>query len=139
MKGVNDDEVFDFIDFASQMNVIVRFIELMPMNGSNYSDQIEDPPNSTSKTYEVYYKGKFLCKIGFITTISEPFCFSCNRLRLTAKGSFKPCLFSNLEFNIKNYLYLLDGEILQKILDILKLKKLIRVQETKNYMVEIGG
>ncbi|MFN3995184.1 MAG: GTP 3',8-cyclase MoaA [bacterium] len=159
MKGINDDEIFDFIDFAYRQKLVVRFIELMPMKGNNYSEEtfisyreimerigerytllkIPDPPNSTSKNYEIYEKGKFLCKIGFITSISEPFCFSCNRLRLTATGNFKPCLFSNLEINMKKFLHLPDEEILKIILNSLKLKKLIGVQETENYMVEMGG
>ncbi|MFN3477935.1 MAG: GTP 3',8-cyclase MoaA [bacterium] len=159
MKGINDDEIFDFIDFAYRQKLVVRFIELMPMRGNNYSEEtfisyreimerigerytllkIPDPPNSTSKNYEVYEKGKLLCKIGFITSISKPFCFSCNRLRLTATGNFKPCLFSNLEINIKKFLHLPDEEILKIILNSLKLKKLIGVQETGNYMVEMGG
>lgn len=159
MKNINDDEVFDFVDFAFENNVVVRFIELMPMKGSIYSEQTflpytevleklkekyilvktEDPINSTSKNYLVYKGRNFICQIGFITSVSSPFCSTCNRLRLTATGNFKPCLFSNLEFNIKKYLHLPDDELLNLILNCLKLKKYIGVNMTDNVMVEMGG
>ena len=120
IKGVNDSEIVDFIEFTKDKNVSFRFIEFMPFDGNkwdnskvvtldnvfekvnaNYSkDQIiklEDKKNDTTKNYRIKgYKGSF----GVISTVSNPFCDSCNRIRLTANGRIKNCLFSSTETNL---------------------------------------
>jgi cyclic pyranopterin phosphate synthase len=117
LKGINEHVVDDFINWTEKFDIEVRFIEFMPFSGNdwqknqvvpykemlreienNYSVvKIEDDKNDTAKHYQVAgFKGKF----AFITTISEPFCDSCNRLRLTADGKMKNCLFSSGEMNL---------------------------------------
>jgi len=120
IKGVNDSEIIDFIEFTKDKNVSFRFIEFMPFDGNKWDnskvvtldailervnkkyskDQIiklEDKKNDTTKNYRIKgYKGSF----GIISTVSNPFCDSCNRIRLTANGRIKNCLFSATETNL---------------------------------------
>jgi molybdenum cofactor biosynthesis enzyme MoaA len=100
----------------------VRFIEYMPFTGNkwefnkmvSYKDMVttikkefpnfhslENGPNDTSKAWKVPdYQGQ----IGFITSMSEHFCGSCNRLRVTADGNLKVCLFGNTEISLRDAL-----------------------------------
>ncbi len=119
MKGFNDNEIIDFIDFTKEHNVAFRFIEFMPFDGnawnknklvsyrdimdqvnSHFGDaaiRIADAKNDTSKNYKIKdYKGTF----GIISSVTNPFCDSCNRIRLTANGRLKNCLFSNSETDL---------------------------------------
>ena len=126
MRGLNEDEILDFVEMTREKPVDVRFIEYMPFDGnkwntkkmvsysemmeiirSRYTDfqRIDDAPNDTSKGYKVPgFKGQ----VGFITSMSENFCSSCNRLRLTADGNLKVCLFGNTEISLRDYLRKLD-------------------------------
>jgi cyclic pyranopterin phosphate synthase len=120
IKGVNEDEIIDFIEFTKKQPVSFRFIEFMPFDGNQwqrektvsyqeimevvhqyYDDQsilrLEDAPNDTSKNYKIKgFKGSF----GIISSVTNPFCDSCNRLRLTANGHLKNCLFSSKESDL---------------------------------------
>ncbi|MEK9614011.1 MAG: GTP 3',8-cyclase MoaA [Flavobacteriaceae bacterium] len=120
IKGVNEDEIIDFIEFTKKNPVSFRFIEFMPFDGNqwqrektvsyqeimeivhqNYDNQsiirLEDAPNDTSKNYKIKkYKGTF----GIISSVTNPFCDRCNRLRLTANGHLKNCLFSSEESDL---------------------------------------
>lgn len=95
MRGVNDDELFDFVDFAEKKKLEVRLIELMPTRG-----------NSLFKKDKFISSEELKKKIGtggvsFISPMSEPFCGSCNRLRLTADGKLKRCLHDWELFDVK--------------------------------------
>ncbi len=120
MKGVNDNEIIDFIEFTKKYPVNVRFIEFMPFDGNSWNREktvslkeildtlhtaftkedlirLPDAPNDTAKNYKVAgYKGAF----GIISTVTNPFCDSCNRVRLTANGQLKNCLFSTTESDL---------------------------------------
>ena len=120
MKGFNDNEIIDFIHFTKDLPISVRFIEFMPFDGNKWDmskmvsyaeimnyvntsftkDQIvrlQDAPNDTSKNYKIEgYKGSF----AIISSVTNPFCDSCNRLRLTANGQLKNCLFSSTESDL---------------------------------------
>jgi len=120
IKGINDSEIIDFIKFTEHRNVEIRFIEFMPFDGNNWNwdkkvsfdeiisisnkhfgtSQIESLPlevNHTSKNFRIKgYQGSF----GIISTLTNPFCDSCNRIRLTADGKIKNCLFSNDEIDL---------------------------------------
>jgi len=120
MKGVNDDEIIDFINFTKLYPIDVRFIEFMPFDGNNWNREktvslqdildkldtafakaklirLSDAPNDTAKNYKIAdYVGKF----GVISTVTNPFCDTCNRLRLTANGQLKNCLFSATESDL---------------------------------------
>jgi cyclic pyranopterin phosphate synthase len=119
MKEVNEDEILDFIEFTKDKNIHFRFIEFMPFNGnkwdwskglsfkemmerihSAYSDKViklEDKKHDTTKAFQIKgYKGTF----AVISSVTNPFCDTCNRLRLTADGKIKNCLFSNTETDL---------------------------------------
>ncbi|XP_050311582.1 molybdenum cofactor biosynthesis protein 1 isoform X2 [Anthonomus grandis grandis] len=122
MKGVNDAEIIDFVSLTKDKDLDIRFIEYMPFSGNkwnenkmvSYKDMVQEirntypgfyamknGPNDTSKAWKVPgYKGQ----IGFITSMSEHFCGSCNRLRLTADGNLKVCLFGNTEVSLRDAL-----------------------------------
>lgn len=111
MRGRNDDEIIDFIDFTKERPIDVRFIEYMPFQGNEWKENkmvsfdemkriirkkypdfqaLPNQPNDTSKAYHV---PGFVGQVGFITSMSQHFCDSCNRLRITADGNLKVCLF----------------------------------------------
>ena len=120
MKGINEDEIIDFINLSKNHPIHIRFIEFMPFDGNKWNlsklvsyqeimtrvdsafakadvQRITDRPNDTSKNYKVNgYKGTF----AIISTVTNPFCDSCNRIRLTANGRIKNCLFSATETDL---------------------------------------
>ncbi len=116
MKGINDDEVLDFAEFAVNENVEVRFIEFMPFQDNEWDmskivaeqdvlqsigeryhlEPLINGKNDTSRKYGIDGRGV----IGFISSITNPFCDGCNRIRLTADGKLKNCLFSNDEIDL---------------------------------------
>ena len=120
MKGVYDDEIIDFIELSKIDKINIRFIEFMPFNGNDWDwsqtishqtifDRVvkhygkgkvqtePEMPNSTSKNFKIKnYSGNF----GMISTLTNPFCDTCNRIRLTADGRIKNCLFSSNETDL---------------------------------------
>ncbi|MEM8924444.1 MAG: GTP 3',8-cyclase MoaA [Actinomycetota bacterium] len=111
MRGINDDEVIDFLDLGRSMGVIVRFIEFMPLDAQgewtadrvmSYSEILAmasehfdfDPVERGSSPAErfVYRDGRG--EFGIIASVTEPFCGSCDRIRLTADGQIRNCLFA---------------------------------------------
>lgn len=117
MKGLNDDEINDFIEWTKHSPVHVRFIEFMPFSGNHWKSdkvftwkqilaEIEKQysfiplcgdEHDTAKKYIVPgHAGTF----AVITTMSAPFCGTCNRMRLTADGKMKNCLFSKEETDL---------------------------------------
>jgi cyclic pyranopterin phosphate synthase len=120
MKGFNDDEIIDFINFTKDLPISVRFIEFMPFDGNKWDmdkmvsyaevmayvnnafpedriERLQDVPNDTAKNYKIKgYQGSF----AIISSVTNPFCDSCNRLRLTANGQLKNCLFSSGESDL---------------------------------------
>lgn len=120
MKGFNDNEIVDFVKLTKFLPISVRFIEFMPFAGNewdrskmvsqseilslvgdNFSSEeiqkLEDEKNFTARTYKIKdFQGDF----GIISSITNPFCDSCNRIRLTADGKIKNCLFSNSETDL---------------------------------------
>jgi cyclic pyranopterin phosphate synthase len=120
LGGVNDDELIDFIEFVRDKPVEVRFIEFMPFRGNRwrrgrlvpYSKMLEtisesysltpivdaSEPLSVAKSYAVEgYTGT----VSFISSLTERFCRSCNRIRLTADGGIKTCLFHPPEISLR--------------------------------------
>ena len=142
MKGINDNEIEDFINLAFEKPLNIRFIELMPSNNEityNYKDRfisVLKIKDKLSKKYSFnsfstilsngpakYYRitgGKGT--IGFITALSQHFCQSCNRIRLTSEGKIRPCLFSNQEIDLKKEIRRVSNEENSRI----KKKEVIR-------------
>lgn len=120
IRGFNDDEIMDFIKLTKKLPITIRFIEFMPFDGNkwnidsmvSYNEimdviskdyqpntimKLEDSPNDTSKNYRIKgYVGSF----AIISSVTNPFCDTCNRIRLTANGHIKNCLFSSTETDL---------------------------------------
>lgn len=120
IKGFNDDEIIDLVQFTKNIPVSLRFIEFMPFDGNKWDmkkmvsyaeimkklnsfyseehiERLQDAPNDTSKNYKIKgYKGSF----AIISSVTNHFCDTCNRLRLTANGHLKNCLFSATESDL---------------------------------------
>ena len=168
IKGFNDDEILDFIEFANRYNVAVRFIEKMDFNSADSSaipDKkkeeisfislsrvrdnliregiIEAEQFITDNSVAQYYKLKnHEGKVGFITHISNPFCGSCNRIRIKANGELKLCLFDRKNYNLRDLLRKeRNDEIIKKqILEIIKRKHENPIStKSGESAAEIGG
>ncbi len=120
IKGTNDSEINDFVALTQQNNYKVRFIEFMPFDGNEWNTEKlvteevilkkvsayfgsntlireKDKANDTSRNYSIKgHKGSF----AIISSVTNPFCDSCNRIRLTADGKLKNCLFSANETSL---------------------------------------
>jgi cyclic pyranopterin phosphate synthase len=117
MRGLNHDEINDFILWTKDQPVHIRFIEFMPFTGNKWSSNkvftwkeilaaveeyysyfpLKNEEHDTAKGYMVPgHTGTF----AVISTMSAPFCSSCNRMRLTADGKMKNCLFSDKETDL---------------------------------------
>jgi cyclic pyranopterin phosphate synthase len=122
IKGYNDDEILDLVEFARERNLSIRFIEFMPLDGlGNWSQdklltgrQIADIVKSRytlvplgrergdTATLWGFEDGRG--EIGLITPMSEPFCDDCDRIRLTADGKLLSCLFDTRYNDLKSLL-----------------------------------
>ncbi|XP_045499014.1 molybdenum cofactor biosynthesis protein 1 [Colias croceus] len=120
MKGFNDDEVCDFVEFTKDRNVEVRFIEFMPFTGNRWDDSrmvagaaalaaaraalpaLRPAPPAPCRTATVWKADGYAGSVGFISSMTQPFCSSCNRLRLTADGNLKVCLFGGAEVSLRD-------------------------------------
>jgi cyclic pyranopterin phosphate synthase len=119
MAGINDDELIDFAAKTIDQEWHVRFIELMPVNGDvnnaprfvaagEMKKRLEplgelEPclPSAGNGPAKYFRLPNAKGTIGFITPVSEHFCFNCNRMRLTADGKLRPCLLSDYEIDLK--------------------------------------
>jgi len=171
MKGFNENEIIDFINFTKDLPISVRFIEFMPFDGNKWDmsklvsyaevmayvnnafaedsiKRLQDAPNDTSKNYQIQgYKGSF----AIISSVTNPFCDSCNRLRLTANGQLKNCLFSAGESDLLTALR--AGQSIEPIIqkavqakfkirggmDTLKKLKEPKLHNNNRSMITIGG
>ncbi|XP_067841256.1 molybdenum cofactor biosynthesis protein 1 isoform X3 [Heptranchias perlo] len=122
MRGLNEDELLDFVKLTEKKPVDVRFIEYMPFDGNKWNfkkmvsyqemlstikerwPELEKLSSGSSDTAKAYKVPDFQGRIGFITSMSEHFCGSCNRLRITADGNLKVCLFGNTEVSLRDVL-----------------------------------
>ncbi|RZD15425.1 MAG: GTP 3',8-cyclase MoaA [Candidatus Acidulodesulfobacterium ferriphilum] len=120
IKGINDDEIIDFVNFAREFEINLRFIEYMPIGGNITetitSKWIEEKIRSVFDGFELISGNGYQAVskeygfkdsnavIGFISPLSEHFCTGCNRLRLTASGKLRLCLFYDSEYDIKEIL-----------------------------------
>jgi cyclic pyranopterin phosphate synthase len=151
IKDLNEDEALDFVKFAIDYGVEVRFIEMMPI-GQGYIkwdeemvkplDQVREkieekygmltPSTSIgSGAARVYEIPKLGVKVGFITPISNPFCDGCSKLRLTAEGKIKLCLRTDEELSVKEVLRYGTDEDLDEFL-----RKVLIAKEISNLKIQ---
>ena len=119
MRGFTEEEALRFADFARSTTFQVRFIEFMPLDADHSwspdsvltGDEIrtlidavhplEELPREPSSTARVFRFADGEGEIGFVNPVSEPFCADCNRIRLTAEGKLRTCLFSLHETDLR--------------------------------------
>jgi len=119
LRGINDDECIDFARMSTSQGWNVRFIEFMPFGMPESeafetvsAQEIRERIRSLGELEPCKFEtgsgpAKYYClpgasgTIGFITPMTEHFCNSCNRLRLTSDGQLRPCLLDNVEVNLK--------------------------------------
>jgi cyclic pyranopterin phosphate synthase len=119
MRGFTEEEALPFAEFARRTGFQVRFIEFMPLDADHaWSGDavlpgealralidavhpLEERPREPSATARVYRFRDGRGEIGFVNPVSEPFCADCNRIRLTAEGKLRTCLFSLHETDLR--------------------------------------
>jgi cyclic pyranopterin phosphate synthase len=178
VRGWNDDEVIDFANFARESGIIVRFIEFMPLDGSGIwspdlvvskseiisrirseivdieasqvvDDKCAPAKEAASAPAKLYSFVDGRGTVGFIASMTEPFCAQCDRVRITSHGRLLTCLFENPGHDIKSLLRNgnTDEEIANYILESTRKKpegvvSIIRskaLRPTLNLMHTIGG
>ncbi|MBM36276.1 MAG: GTP 3',8-cyclase MoaA [Acidimicrobiaceae bacterium] len=136
MRGINDDEIIDFAEFGREKGLTVRFIEFMPLEaGEIWNEDLVVPAAEIVETINDvipiepvvrgsepaerwrYSDGKG--EVGVIASVTKPFCGDCDRVRLTAEGQFRTCLFAVDEFDMRSLLRneASDEEIAKAIVD----------------------
>jgi len=123
VRGINDDEVEAFAEFARERGVIMRFIEFMPLDADRHwtrevvvpASEVHDRihakwplvqiPHDRSETARKYrFADGAPGEIGLIAPVSQPFCGHCSRIRLTADGKLRTCLFSKEDHDLRGLL-----------------------------------
>ena len=122
MRGVNDDEVVALTRFAVERGYQMRFIEQMPLDGGHTWDRhvmvtqaeilerltaaftLTEVPGRGAAPAELWYVDGGPSTVGVIASVTAPFCGSCDRLRLTADGQLRACLFSQAEVDTREVL-----------------------------------
>ncbi|MBX3376706.1 MAG: GTP 3',8-cyclase MoaA [Phycisphaeraceae bacterium] len=130
VRGFNEDEVQDLARLAHDLGVEMRFIEFMPLDSGHHWDRARvvpaeeivrridavlplvpdgrDDPSSTSLNYR--FADGSPGRIGLIAPVTRPFCGACSRLRITADGKIRPCLFSRQEWDLRPLLWANAGD-----------------------------
>jgi len=122
MRGLNERDMIPFVELGREKDIEVRFIEYMPFGGNKWSQgkmisfqemldtirvkypgltRLPGHKNDTSKTFQV---PGFVGKVGFISSMTNDFCGTCNRLRITSDGNMKVCLHGNDEVSLRDLL-----------------------------------
>jgi cyclic pyranopterin phosphate synthase len=166
MGGINEDEILDFVEFARNRPIHLRFLEFMPFKSNGWAEAAfvsysemratvesrhpllplfeEKGPAEVSKEFRI---PGFAGTVGFITSMSDDFCRDCNRLRLLANGDIKSCLFHPPEENLRLALrsgasdetleWLIRSCVDAKLEKHAPVEELIRLEN--NPMIAIGG
>ena len=123
VRGLNDDEVEAFAELARRTGIVMRFIEFMPLDADrHWSREVVVPaaevrrriearwplvqiPHAVSETARKYrFADGAPGEIGLIAPVTEPFCGHCSRIRITADGKLRTCLFSQQDHDLRAYL-----------------------------------
>ena len=168
IKGWNDDEISQFVKFSRETGCIVKFIEFMPLDGTGIwseelvvskkrmmeiinkdFDQLSPLYNDKSDPARLYTFGDGKGVIGFIPSITEPFCQNCDRVRITADGKLYSCLFDKSSNDLKSLLEegksdidiikCINKSMQEKPEGIIKIIKTHSLRPTLNVMHTIGG
>lgn len=145
IKGITESEVIPLGEFARQHDLELRFIEFMPLDAENqwqstqvlcgeeiraqleeaFGPLLPSPRGDLSQPSMDFHFADGPGRIGFINPVSQPFCSNCNRLRITAEGAVRNCLFSSTEWGVRSLLRGLatDDEIADVVRDAVRAKK----------------
>ena len=154
VKGLNENEALDFVEFGKEYGVEVRFIEMMPIGAEqiHWSKDLVKPLEEIKRKIEekygklipaisigsgaarVYKIPKLGTKVGFITPMSNPFCDGCSKLRLTAEGHIKLCLRTDDEIDIKTVVRNGTDEDLDRFI-----QKVLIEKEISNAKIQKSG
>jgi GTP 3',8-cyclase len=154
VRGHNEDEVADFAAFAREHDVKMRFIEFMPLDsghewsradvvsGREIRERINErfplEPIAVFRGSETASRYRFadgaLGEIGIIAPVTEPFCGACSRIRLTADGQIRTCLFSTVEHSLRDVVR--DGASRQEIIDFVE--SVVMKKEPRHYINDPG-
>ncbi|MCH2123301.1 MAG: GTP 3',8-cyclase MoaA [Pirellulaceae bacterium] len=167
IKGITENEVIPLGEFARQHDLELRFIEFMPLDAENqwqstqvlcgeeiraqleetFGPLLPSPRGDLSQPSMDFHFADGLGRIGFINPVSQPFCSNCNRLRITAEGAVRNCLFSLKEWSVRSLLRDLatDDEIADVVRDAVRAKKTGHGIDSPDFekpdlaMYQIGG
>jgi cyclic pyranopterin phosphate synthase len=167
LRGITEPEVVPLVDFARQRGMEMRFIEYMPLDAENQWDhdqvltgaEIRRLLEEAIGPLEPAYRGDASQpavdyafqngggQVGFINPVTQPFCSDCNRLRLTAEGEMRNCLFSSVGWDLRALLRsgASDAELVQRVRDCVAAKKPGHGIDTDQFvrpdraMFQIGG
>jgi GTP 3',8-cyclase len=154
VRGHNEDEVADFAAFAREHDVKMRFIEFMPLDsghewsrgdvvsGREIRERINErfplEPIAVFRGSETASRYRFADgapgEIGIIAPVTEPFCGACSRIRLTADGQIRTCLFSTVEHSLRDVVR--DGASRQEIIDFIE--SVVMKKEPRHYINDPG-
>ncbi len=154
VRGHNEDEVADFAAFAREHDVKMRFIEFMPLDsGHDWSredvvsgreihkkinERFPLEPVDVFRGSETSSRYRFADgapgEIGIIAPVTEPFCGACSRIRLTADGQIRTCLFSTVEHSLRDVVR--DGASRQEIIDFIE--AVVMKKEPRHYINDPG-
>ena len=123
VRGISEPDIISLVQFGRERGMEVRFIEFMPLDAQQLWSRdrvltaddmiamlerefgpLEPVPDADPRAPSTEYRFADGYQVGFIPTISRPFCLNCNRLRLTADGKLRYCLFATEETDIKPFL-----------------------------------
>jgi len=150
VRGHNDDEVADFAAFAREHEVKMRFIEFMPLDsghewsradvvsGREIRERISeryplvalDVPRGSETSARYRFADGAPGEIGIIAPVTEPFCGACSRIRLTADGQIRTCLFSTVEHSLRDVVR--SGANRQEIIDFIE--SVVLKKEPRHYI-----
>jgi len=150
VRGHNENEVADFAAFAREQDVKMRFIEFMPLDsghewsredvvsGGEIRERIEERfplvPVDAKRGSETASRYRFADgapgEIGIIAPVTEAFCGACSRIRLTADGQIRTCLFSTVEHSLRDVVR--DGASRQEIIDFIE--AVVMKKEPRHYI-----
>lgn len=118
LRGMADDEVLAFVAMAIEHDIEVRFLEFMPLCGEGWQSSLVYPIGEVREvvahahaltelprngaTAQTFALGGGRARVGFIGSLTEPFCDTCSRIRISAHGTIRPCLFSDYEVDLKS-------------------------------------
>ena len=123
VRGCKDDEIVDFARFSRENDVSMRFIEFMPLDSGHewsrdmivpgkeirekinaqFPLKLKNPSRESETSWKYVFEDGAKGEIGIIAPVTEMFCGACSRIRLTADGQIRTCLFSNTEHNLRDF------------------------------------